>query len=119
MTVGTKPVIVEQVDRYRELLDALRDAVLAQPGNLDAATLKAAAGVDGQVPDALRAFADKVVQNAYKVTDDDIAGLRKAGYTEDQLFELTIAAAYGAGARRLEIAMDAMRQSIRRKREAG
>ncbi len=45
---------------------------------------------------------DKVARQAYKVTDDDIAALRQAGYSLDTIFEVTLSAALGAGMSRLE-----------------
>jgi alkylhydroperoxidase family enzyme len=33
---------------------------------------------------------------SYKITDTDIDRLTAAGYTEDQIFEVTVAAAVGA-----------------------
>jgi alkylhydroperoxidase family enzyme len=50
----------------------------------------------------LRRYVDKVTNCAYQITDRDIAALREAGYREVQLFELTVAAALGAGMARLE-----------------
>jgi alkylhydroperoxidase family enzyme len=40
--------------------------------------------------------------HAYKVTDADIETLRKAGYSEDVIFELTLSAALGAGITRFD-----------------
>ena len=59
-------------------------------------------------PDAVAGYVDKVRRHAYQVTDRDIEQLREAGYSEDQIFELTVAAAYGAARLRLDRAMDAM-----------
>ncbi|HJQ22259.1 MAG TPA: hypothetical protein VJ867_18115 [Gemmatimonadaceae bacterium] len=59
-------------------------------------------GPGTQVPDALRAYVDKVALHAYRVTDADVAALKAAGYTEDQIFEITASAALGAALRRLE-----------------
>ena len=54
------------------------------------------------VPADLTSYLDKIALHAYKVTDKDIDGLRAAGYTEDQIFEITHCAALGAGAARLQ-----------------
>jgi hypothetical protein len=43
------------------------------------------------------AFVKKVHAHAYKVTDNDIASLLRAGYSEDQVYELIVSAALGAG----------------------
>jgi hypothetical protein len=44
----------------------------------------------------------KVWERAHEITGEDIAALRHLGYSEDQIFELTICAALGAGPVRLE-----------------
>jgi len=43
------------------------------------------------------------------VTDADVAGLAPAGYSEDAVFELTVAAAVGAALNRLERGLAALR----------
>jgi len=80
-----------------------------QAGRLDVA-LRRAAYADGPMPDALRAWTQKVKQHAWKCTDEDIAELRKAGFDEDQIYEATIAAAMGASASRLTMAMDMVKR---------
>jgi alkylhydroperoxidase family enzyme len=94
-------------DRHRASADALRAAVLDSDGHTDR-TLRAAAAGDGELPEALRAYVDKIHRHAYTVTDEDIAALRAAGYTEDQIFEVTAAAAVGAGMTRLEAGLAAI-----------
>ena len=54
------------------------------------------------VPDNLQAYVDKVTHTPYKVMDEDIDSLKKHGYSEDQIYEITIATALGAAAGRLE-----------------
>ena len=60
---------------------------------------------------ALGPYVNKVVERAYTVTDEDITGLREAGYTEDQIFEATVSAALGAGLVRLNSGIGALRAS--------
>lgn len=60
------------------------------------------------VPADLRAFTELVARHAYRVTDDDVAGLRAGGRSEDELFEAAVSAAAGAGSRRLRAAHAAM-----------
>jgi hypothetical protein len=50
---------------------------------------------------------NKVSEHAHLVTDEDIADLHKAGYTDDQIFEATVSAALGAGILRLECVLRA------------
>lgn len=68
----------------------------------------AAGGLQG-VPESARAFVDKVIRHAYRVTDRDVEALRAAGLSEDAIFELTISAAVGAGRGRLERGLAALR----------
>jgi alkylhydroperoxidase family enzyme len=46
-------------------------------------------------------YVDLVRRHAYRITDGDVAALRAAGLGEDAVFELTAAAALGAGMERL------------------
>ena len=89
--------------KYQELVEKLKRAVLESPGQSAPEVRRAAAfGPGTQVPDALRAYTQKVALHAYKVTDEEVESLKRAGWTEDQLFEVTAAAAPGAAVRRAE-----------------
>jgi alkylhydroperoxidase family enzyme len=55
----------------------------------------------------LRALVEKVHRHAYKITDEEIAAL-KQNYSDDQLFELIVAAAVGAAGQRLDAALSAL-----------
>ena len=70
------------------------------------ATSWGARRLPAEIPEALRPYLDKVIFTAYKVTDKDINHLVEAGYSEDELFELTVSAALGSGLARLEKTMD-------------
>jgi alkylhydroperoxidase family enzyme len=94
--------------RYESKVQALRDAVLEGPGELEGAVRKAAAA-NGEVPAAAAAYVQKVVRHAYKVTDEDVAALLASGMSEDQVFELTVSAAMGAGLLRLDAGMAALK----------
>jgi len=43
------------------------------------------------------------------VTDADVAGLKDAGYSDDAIFEITVAASVGAAMHRLQRGMAALR----------
>lgn len=60
------------------------------------------------IPPALCDYVEKVAKHAYDVTDEDVAALRRAGYSEDAIFELTLAAATGAGLFRREQGLKAI-----------
>lgn len=62
-----------------------------------------------EAPGEIKGYIDKVARHAYKVTDDDLRELKEAGYSEDQIFEITLGAALGAGLARLECGMSVLK----------
>jgi len=62
-----------------------------------------------EAPAAMAAYLKKVALYAYKVTDEDIAAMRAAGHSEDQIFEATVRSAVEAGRGRVEAALRALR----------
>lgn len=86
---------------------ALRAAVFESAGHVDPALRRAVAQAH-EVPEPLRAYVDKLHRHAYEVTDDDVEALEHAGYSQDQLFEITVSAAVGAGLSRLERGLAAL-----------
>jgi hypothetical protein len=97
------------VDPYVERIRRLSVRVLTEPGSLDVA-IRGAAAVGDALPPPLGGYVQKVRNHAYRVRDDDVDALLGAGYSEQQIFELTQAAAFGAGLVRLEAAMAALNQ---------
>ncbi len=96
-------------DPYADITKRLQKSVLSGPGTLDPEVRQhAASTVD--VPDELASYVQKVSRYAYKVTDDDMALLRQKGYSEDQIFELTVSVALGAGLSRLEAGLKAIQE---------
>jgi hypothetical protein len=83
---------------------ALRQAVEAR-----AARLTAGERPDLPLPDALDGYVRKVALRATEVTDQDIDALKTGGYSEHAIFEVTVAAALGAGLARLERGLKAVR----------
>ena len=89
--------------RYTELVTRTTHAVLDSKGHTDPKLRWAVAHHrTDEVPANLRPYVEKVRNNAYKVTDADIDALKRAGYSEDAIFELTAGAALGAALMRLE-----------------
>ena len=78
--------------RYDSLVQALREAVPA-----------------GDDPPAFAPYVAKVREHAYRVTDEDVTALKEAGYSEDEIFERTVAAAVAAGLERLEAGLRTLR----------
>ncbi len=107
------------MDRHGAWIERLRQSVLTSRGTTEGAlrqAVEARAAVaggrqgeaSGSIPPELESFVDKVIHRAWQVTDEDVARLRSAGYSEDAIFELTVAAALGAGAGRLERGLAAL-----------
>jgi hypothetical protein len=84
---------------------ALRREIEAQAAQLSSRSPQPVA----QVPPALDTYVKKVALYAYKTTEEDIEALRRAGYSEDAIFEITVSAALGAGMIRLEQGLAAMK----------
>jgi hypothetical protein len=51
---------------------------------------------------------DKVVRDAYKVTDEDVAAAKALGLSEDQIFEIVVCAAIGEATRQYDTALAAL-----------
>jgi alkylhydroperoxidase family enzyme len=96
-------------DPYSSQVKQFKEAVFFRSGALDPA-VRVAASLAARLPDALDPYVKKVARYAYEVTDEDIAALRHAGYSEDQIFEVTVSAALGAGLVRLEAGLSALRR---------
>lgn len=60
------------------------------------------------IPADLAPWVDKILLNAYKVLDRDVAALREAGHTDDALFDVVVSAAAGAGLARLARGLELM-----------
>lgn len=86
---------------------ALEAAVLDGSAHLPPDVRRAAATL-GVLPAPLAAYVDQVAHRAYGVTEADLAALRAAGQSEDEIFDLTVATAMGAGMRRFRAGMAAL-----------
>ncbi len=95
-------------DPYESLFKQMEEAMLSGPGVLDP-TVRKAASRGEEIAGVLGPYVKKVTQRAYEITDQDIAALGQAGYTEDQIFEATVSAALGAGIVRGEAGLNALR----------
>lgn len=61
----------------------------------------------------LAALVTKVASAAHKLTDDDVAQARAAGFSEDQLFELMVCAAVGQATRQHDAALAALAAAVK------
>jgi alkylhydroperoxidase family enzyme len=71
--------------------------------------LRAAARPERPAPPEFAAYLEKVRLHAYTVTDRDIEELKAAGFSEDEIFEQTVAAAAAAGLERLDAGLGTLR----------
>jgi alkylhydroperoxidase family enzyme len=78
--------------RYDQLIEGLREA--AQPARPE--------------PPAARAYLEKVREKAYAITDRDVEELEASGLSDDEIFELTVAAAVGVGLALLGAALETL-----------
>jgi AhpD family alkylhydroperoxidase len=84
-----------QTTRHGDAVENLRHAVLEAPATTDPA-LRTAAATGDPLPEPWQSYATAVRDASYKITDTDIDRLTGAGHTEEEIFEVTVAAALGA-----------------------
>lgn len=98
--------------RYTDAVTRTTHAVLESPGATPARQRWAAFHRRmEELPADLRAYVDKVAKHAYRITDEDVDALKRAGHSEDVIFEITAAAALGAAILRLERGLIVLRES--------
>jgi hypothetical protein len=100
--------IDDPTNRHRQRLDALDAAVLRGPGVLPAEVRQAAAARSVQVPDGFEHYVETIHRHAYRVTDAMVAEL-STRTDDDTVFEISVAAAYGAARDRLDAGLQALR----------
>lgn len=83
------------------LVDRLRYTVLHAPANTDPVTRMAAA-TGGPLPEPAATYTATVRDQSHRVTDNDIERLATAGYSQDAIYEITVAAAVGAALHRYD-----------------
>jgi hypothetical protein len=105
------------MSRYAQVVSAFRDAVLRGKAVLSP-TIRRVALEGGDAGSESAAYLAKVRAHAYRVTDEDVAALRRAGWTEETIYEVTIAAAAGEGLRRLDVGLAALRAAQEQRPEA-
>jgi len=66
------------------------------------AELRSVVATSAPAPPEMAAYLEKVRECAYAVGDQDIEALKEAGFSEDEIFEQTVAVAIAEGLRRLD-----------------
>jgi hypothetical protein len=96
------------IDRHAKALMRLEARLRSGPGKLSPQTRTAAIDAD-PVPDPLaQGYVETIRRHAYTLTDRRLQELAQAGWSDDQVFELTVAAAFGAAKRRLDAGLRAL-----------
>jgi hypothetical protein len=101
-------------DPYAEGIRLLKMAILNSPGTLSS-DIRAKAMYSDTLPGLVGEYLRLVGERAWGITSDDLEALKKAGNTEDQIFELTICAAVGAGLARLEKGLQVLHQATQQR----
>jgi len=98
--------VAPSFDPHDMKMTRLRHAVTSSPASLPVVvrqTITAGRNISGPLGSYIR----KVAEHAYEITDEDIASLHAADYTDDEIFEATVSAALGAGLFRLDCVLRA------------
>ena len=88
---------------HRALFAAVRRAILDGNGKASGEARQRAYDGKGE-----GAYLEKVVQYAARITDEDMAAMRASGHDDDQIFELSVAAAVGQASRQYDAAVAAL-----------
>jgi hypothetical protein len=102
-----KETIMNEQATSTEAREALVERILDGPGKAPEEQRRAAFD-NARLAGPLAILIDKVAKHAHRVTDEDVAAVRAAGLTEDQIYELVICAAVGQAQRQLEAALSAL-----------
>ena len=70
------------------------------------AQLRAVVASTEPAPGEMSSYLEKVRERAYAVTDLDVEELQAAGFSDDAIFEQTVAVAIAEGLRRLDRAVE-------------
>jgi alkylhydroperoxidase family enzyme len=101
---------VTDEDKKRTAQRALVDRVLNGDGR-SSPEQRAQAFSNAGLPPPLQALISKVATSPAQVTDADFTAAKAAGFSEDQLFELVVAAAVGQSARQYEAGLAALAEA--------
>jgi len=85
----------------------LRHAVFEAPATTEPA-LRQAAATDTGLAEPMQAYTNLVRVASYRITDTTIADLKKAGHSDEEIYELTVAAAVGAALHTYDTAQQAL-----------
>jgi uncharacterized protein YciW len=98
-------------DQHAKALARLEELLRRGPGELAPAVRTAAVDAEPLADPLAQRYAETLRQHAYKLTDRDLEELARAGWTDGQVFELTVTAAFGAAKRRLDAGLAALSEA--------
>lgn len=101
-------------ENFKVLYQALTDCVLKGKGYSTPQDRKAAFDNEN-VQQPLQSLIEKVAHQAFKITDQDIEKPKRAGFSEDQLFELIVCAAVGQASRQYDSGLAALAEAKKEK----
>ena len=104
--------MVEIAHLHRELVARVLDGK-----GTAAPELRRAAFDNVGLSELVRTLVDKVANQAYRVTDEDVTAVRAAGLSEDQIFEIVVCAAVGQAGRQYASALAALASATDETRE--
>ena len=93
--------------------ERLVQRVVEGDGKAPAAQRRAAFEAKPVEPAAAAALLEKVRLSASRISDEDVAAAKAAGLSEDQIFELVVAAAVGQAKRQLDGALAALAEATK------
>jgi hypothetical protein len=91
---------------------AATERVLRGAGKTSRAVRQAAFD-NRDVAEPARALIDKVAKTAWKITDEDVAAVRRT-QSDDEIYEQVVAAAMGQATRQLDAALAALDEATRK-----
>ena len=106
-------------DRYAKALARLEARLRTGPGELPPATRAAAMDADPLSDSLAQGYVETIRRHAYRLTDRRLQELAQAGWTDGQIFELTVAAAFGAAKGRLDAGLAALDEAARARPSGG
>lgn len=104
-------VAADRLEVLRAKAARLVDATLEAEGATPAEARHAAFAGRADDP-VLGHYVNVVRKHAYRITDEDVERLRDAGLDDDGIFEVTVAAALGAGAERLRAGLSLLGREL-------
>lgn len=104
--------MVEIARLHRELV-----ARVLEGDGKAAPELRRAAFDNAGLDEPIRTLIEKVADHAHRVSDEDVAAVRAAGLSEDQIFEIVTCAAVGQATRQYTSALAALADATGEKTE--